>query len=54
MRMTFPDMLRILALALFTATLPAAFAQQARDEFRFEVASIKPSNPIPTIQCSSV
>jgi len=47
MRMTFPDMLRILALALLTATLPDAFAQQARDEFRFEVASNKPSNPNP-------
>ena len=47
MRMTFPDMLRTLALALFTASLPAAFAQQAQDEFRFEVASIKPSNPNP-------
>ena len=47
MRMTFPDVLRTLALALFTATLPHAFAQQAQDEFRFEVASIKPSNPNP-------
>jgi uncharacterized protein (TIGR03435 family) len=47
---TFPDTLRLLALALVTAALPGAFAQRAADEPRFEVASIKPSdsNPLNT------
>lgn len=47
--MTFPDALRTLALTLFTAALPAAFAQQKpADEPGFEVASIKPSDPNPS------
>jgi len=41
--MTSPDMLRTLALVLFTAALPAAFAQQGADAPRFEVASIRSS-----------
>jgi uncharacterized protein (TIGR03435 family) len=45
---TVHDMLRGLTLALFTASgLPAGFAQQSTGELRFEVASIKPSDPNP-------
>jgi uncharacterized protein (TIGR03435 family) len=45
---TFPDMLRSFTLALFTAAaLPVGFAQQASEEPRFEVASIRPSDPNP-------
>jgi uncharacterized protein (TIGR03435 family) len=41
--------IRTLALALFTAVLPAAFAQQMPAEKPgFEVASIKPSDPNPS------
>jgi uncharacterized protein (TIGR03435 family) len=41
-------MLRRITLALFTgAVLPMGFAQQAPEEPRFEVASIKPSDPNP-------
>jgi uncharacterized protein (TIGR03435 family) len=48
-RVTFPGALRILALTLFTAALPAAFAQQKpTDQPGFEVASIKPSDPNPS------
>jgi len=46
---TFPDALRTLVLALFTAALPVAFGQQKpADQPGFEVASIKPSDPNPS------
>lgn len=40
-------MYRVLACALFAAALSTAFAQQPADGPRFEVASIKPSDPNP-------
>lgn len=46
--MTFPNIFRSLPLALFAAAaLPVGFAQQAPEEPRFEVASIRPSDPNP-------
>ena len=45
--MTFFDILQTLVLGLFTVAVPIAFSQQPPDELRFEVASIKPSDPNP-------
>ena len=42
---TFPGIFRVVALPLFLVA--GAFSQQPRDEPRFEVASIKPSDPNP-------